>query len=89
MESYLNLFEEFGNLEKKYTCSVTKDEFLIYAFSNEEIDLLKELDQINSLGKKHSLSELWVSRYRDEGDFKNDIEEVFVSKCKTEKETKI
>ena len=49
MENYFNLFEEFGNSQKKYTCLVTKDEFMIYVFSKEEIDLFKELDQINSL----------------------------------------
>ena len=63
MENYFNLFEEFGNSQKKYTCSLAKDEFLIYVFFKEETDLLKELDQINSMAMKHSLSEFWVSRY--------------------------
>lgn len=43
MENYFNLFEKFGNSQKKYTCSVGKDEFLIHVFSKEEIELLKEL----------------------------------------------
>ena len=53
-----------------------KDEFFIYVFSNEEIDPLKDLGQINFLVKKHSLPEFCVSRYED--DFKDDFEEVLV-----------
>ena len=88
MENYFNLFEKFGNSQKKYTCSVGKDEFLIHVFSKEEIEFLKELDQINSLSKKYSLSEFWVSRYRDDGDFKDYFEEVFIFECKIVKESK-
>ena len=72
MENYFNLSEEFDDSQKKYTCSIMEDEFFIYVFSNEEIDPLKELGQINFLVKKHSLPEFCVSRYED--DFKDNFE---------------
>ena len=89
MENYFYLFEEFGDSQKKYTCSVTKNEFLIYVFPKEGIDLLKELDEINSLTKKHSLPEFCVVRYRKEDDFDDDFEEVFVFKCQMKKRIKM
>ena len=60
MNKYFDLFEEFGDSQKKYTCSVTKTEFLINFFAREKIELVKELEEINSLAKKHSLPEFWV-----------------------------
>lgn len=42
-QHYFNLLEQFGHSQKKYTCLVMKDEFLIYVFSNEELTFLKNL----------------------------------------------
>ena len=72
MENYFSLSQSLMIRRKKYTCAVMKDEFFIYVFSNEEIDPLKDLAQINFLVKKHSLPEFCVSRYED--DFKDDFE---------------
>ena len=55
MNKYFEIFEDFCDPHKKYTFSVTKNEFLIYVFSVERIDILEDLDRINSLAKKYSL----------------------------------
>ena len=55
MNKYFDLFDELGDSQKKYTCASTETDFLIYVFLKEEIDVSKELEEINCLAKKHSL----------------------------------
>ena len=54
-----DIFDECGGLglNRQFTLSGDKDQnwFKIYIFTNEEIDLVKELEPLNSLLVKHGL----------------------------------
>ena len=47
------IFEDFcSDDSKKYTLAENEKEILIYVFSPEEINIVKELNFANSIGKK-------------------------------------
>ena len=60
MWELFELFQEYfvDEQHKKYTISIQKREFKLYAFTKRRIDVFDELRVLNLLFKKHKLANL-------------------------------
>ena len=89
MDNYFKIFDELGeNLPHKYTFAGKDDEYLIYVFCTEKIDISKELDEINSLARKYSVPEFWVKRNGHKHEFIIEFKEVFVFRASVRENVK-